>query len=456
MDGLLYSDHTPTPGLLEYKKAIEPVQVTGFAGYEVEIVNRYDFLKLDHLQCKYSIVGDGYSRSGGLVPIPDVGPGETGALKFPKSILDDQPAGEAYLQVSFVLKEDTLWARAGHEISLCQVQLQPPLPITIEPSLSEPKVEAIPPGNIDSPKLKVITQSSTWTFDLLRGKITSWVKDSTELLHADPYIDFYRAQTDNDRPSAGRAWSAALLAQTTDHCRRTSWQRNPDHTVTVRAELRIAPPTLDWAIHARVTYTFHSNGALCIHVRGVPKGRNLPPTLARSGITLPVSPLLARATWFGRGPGEAYRDKKRSQMFGTHVLPVDALHTPYERPQENGNRTDVRWVRFEAEPEAEPEAKVQPEPKPEPKPEPEVEGKPGVGFTARFPGDGASFAASRYLPEDLEACGHPYELRARRRERVFVRLDAAHHGLGTGSCGPETLEAYALRCEPFEWEVVLE
>lgn len=73
MDGLLFSDHTPTPGLLEYKKAIEPLQVLGFAGdgrSEVEIVNRYDHTTLDHLICTWAIVGDGFRRVGGDVKIP--------------------------------------------------------------------------------------------------------------------------------------------------------------------------------------------------------------------------------------------------------------------------------------------------------------------------------------------------------------------------------------------------
>ena len=52
MDGLLFSDHTPTPGLIEYKKAIEPVQVIGGGHDRVDIINRYDFITLDHLQCE--------------------------------------------------------------------------------------------------------------------------------------------------------------------------------------------------------------------------------------------------------------------------------------------------------------------------------------------------------------------------------------------------------------------
>ena len=66
------------------------------------------------------------------------------------------------------------------------------------------------------------------------------------------------------------------------------------------------------------------------------------------------------------------------------------------------------------------------------------------------------FNASHYRVLDVEAANHPYELRRKKTENAVIRLDAAHHGLGTGSCGPKTRDEYALRCEEFEFEVVLQ
>lgn len=70
MDGLLFSDHTPTPGLHEYKKAIEPVQVVSLTGSDITIVNRYDHITLDHLKCEWAIIGSKSSRPTKEVPIP--------------------------------------------------------------------------------------------------------------------------------------------------------------------------------------------------------------------------------------------------------------------------------------------------------------------------------------------------------------------------------------------------
>lgn len=74
MDGLVDSNHNPTPGLVEYKKAIEPVQTLGVQGQGIRIVNRYDFLTLDHLSCKYSIISDHGDVEQGIVHIPTGNP----------------------------------------------------------------------------------------------------------------------------------------------------------------------------------------------------------------------------------------------------------------------------------------------------------------------------------------------------------------------------------------------
>jgi beta-galactosidase len=70
LDGLVFSDHTPTPGLTEYKKAIEPVQVLCGGSKKIKIINRYDHVTLDHLNCDWSLVGDGFRKTGKKVRIP--------------------------------------------------------------------------------------------------------------------------------------------------------------------------------------------------------------------------------------------------------------------------------------------------------------------------------------------------------------------------------------------------
>ena len=70
MDGMIFSEHTPSSNIVEYAKAIEPVQTLSLEGDEVTIINRYDFLGIDHLACHWQIIGDGILIPGGEILLP--------------------------------------------------------------------------------------------------------------------------------------------------------------------------------------------------------------------------------------------------------------------------------------------------------------------------------------------------------------------------------------------------
>ncbi|KAF4627791.1 hypothetical protein G7Y89_g10362 [Cudoniella acicularis] len=434
MDGLLFSDHTPTPGLTEYKKAIEPVQVLGGDHRKVKIISRYDHTTLDHLKCEWRLVGDGFSKPGKEVKIPSgVQPGETVELKIEG--LFELAKGESYLEVIFTLKESTNWAEAGHEIAFGQIQLTPATTLQIlkvlTPSTKGSKYTQISPQTLEISTSK----GTTWQFNIIHGTLTSWKRaGGGEVISSSyPTLDFYRAQTDNDRPTRfGQSWVRSRLHQTKCHVRSVTWSYSSSGVV-IKVDTRIAPPVLQWSVDTIFTYTF-TDDYISIKVHGKPRGQMLPNSFARIGLTLSSNDIES-VSWFGRGPGESYRDSKLSQKIGNYSLPVDKLFTDYEFPQENGNRTDVRWVSFHKK----------------------GEKKGRAELTARFGElDGASFSAMHYETKDLDECKHPYELYKRKKEETIIRLDWAHHGLGTGSCGPATLDEYVLGCEEFEYEVLLD
>ena len=315
---------------------------------------------------------------------------------------------ECYLEVSFTLRESTSWAKAGHEVAFGQVQLVKPKPLQLlkEMSLAPPigpRCTQISPQILE---IRSLNTDTLWKFNVVHGSLFSWKKSGSELIHTTPSLDFYRAVTDNDRPSRfGQSWINSRLHQTKCHVRSVTWSKSNDSgDVSIVVVTRIAPPVLEWSIDTTFTYTF-TNKYLSIKVAGEPRGMNLPNTFARVGLTLSLNDV-AKASWFGRGPGESYRDKKRSQKFGTYSLPIDDLFIDYEFPQETGNRTDVRWVEFVGK---------------------DTE-KRGSLLKASF-GDleEASFSALHYETRDLDECQHPYELYRRRKgeTRCQVGLGAS-------------------------------
>lgn len=408
MDGLVDSQHRPGPGLIEYKKAIEPIQLVKGSAEKVRIINRYDFSTLEHLRCSCIILGDGFMTEAVEIMLPTVPPGETADLSIPAMSLEGNE-GEMFLQLTFSLRESNSWSNAGHEVAWLQIPISSP-ETTVEPKSSVgATISQLAPT-----VLQIKGSDTEWKFDLVKGRITSWSKHSKNILHTGPTLSFFRALTDNDETD-GKDWTAKEVKHLSPHTRSVTWDSEAaTGSAIIKCTQRIAPPALEWSIDAVITYTFH-DAQVAIHVTGNPQGINLPLTLPRIGLDLSLSSDFKEATWFGRGPGESYKDKKLSQKFGNYTAAIDDLAPEYEFPQESGNHTETRRVRFD--------------------------GPEGVTLTAKFLNkpEGFDFKASHYDVLDVDKAKHPFELHKLRKDEVTVRLDMDHHGLGTDSCGKSSL-----------------
>lgn len=432
MDGVLNSDHTPSSGLLEYKKALEPVQLLSAKYPVVTIINRLDFQSLDFLECVCSLSDErGTSKDLGQVSIPNgVQPGTTTELKLPQ--LDLLTSTETLLNLHFRLREGTSWADAGHELALLQV------PLTESSSQSIPRPPQLENAELETSstpaELSIKSSRGEWIVDLVRGQLTSWLKDGTQMISQPVLPSFYRAPTDNDAPQDGRDWKEKLLHLAKVNTRSNRWTQNDDGTVSVSFDQTFGPPALSWHLALTTTYHFSPDGKVKFSIDVVPEGQNLPNTLPRVGITLGLPQDFSTVKWFGRGPGESYIDMKLSQPVGLHsVQSVQELWPNPDFPQECGNRTDTRWVELSSK---------------------------ETYLTAYFVGEGErrelfDFMACHYHVQDIDEAQHPFELEERRVRDVVLRLDKAHHGLGTGSCGPKTLERYVLKMERAGFEVLL-
>ncbi|ODA80849.1 hypothetical protein RJ55_03809 [Drechmeria coniospora] len=433
LDGLLSSEHNQTSSLAGYAKAVEPVETLCRDQDCVTIMNRYDFLHLDHLIGSWEVVADSKEPlAHGVIVIPA---GES----LPPSMMSflgtnlAQASSLTRRQTSRWLKCPELWADAGHLVATGE------LPVSQQPSITRllavdraatgPSIEQL------AGQCRIVSPSgqSTWRISTVTGMLESWRRADrahVDMLSEAVRLDFYRALTDNDRGGHGRQWRERRLHQTTSQVRDIRWHVADDGAV-VQVTERIAPLVLAWGVDCRWTYRFVGD-ALHIRVQGKPGGPLLPETFARIGLTFGLASA-DRASWWGRGPGESYRDRKFSQLFGNWTTPVDELWVDYDFPQDNGNRTDVRRVEF-------------------------VDAGGRRVLRARFGDlDGASFSAMRYATPDVDESSHPHELHERARNDTVLKLDWAHHGLGTGSCGPWTLPEYQLRAnQEFDFELLLD
>ncbi|MBE3561856.1 MAG: DUF4981 domain-containing protein, partial [Ktedonobacteraceae bacterium] len=426
MDGLVFSDLTPTPGLLEYKKILEPVVVTAFhpATGTVSLLNRYDFLSLDHLVLTWHIMEDEQVQQSGLLPLPPIAAGESATISIPFNKTGPfQPQKDYWLNLSFRLAGDLSWAAAGHEVAWAQFPLQTaattplPLPSTAAPPLRCQQADE---------KLQIEGGDFTLTFDLAYGIISAWSFQGLDLLAQGPRLDFWRAPTDNDRFSVMREWKQAGLHWLQHRLQDITWREESQAgAVVIEVNTHIAPPGMDWGFDCTLTYTIFSSGDLLLDVQGTPEGP-FPRTLARIGLVMVLPGELDQVNWYGRGPGEAYSDTKQANRIGVYHKRVDGLFTPYERPQENGNRTEVRWVTLTA--------------------------KSGTGLFATLSPQ-FNFSAHHYTAEEMERANHLYELQ--KHQDIILHLDYAQYGIGSASCGPGVLPQYELLTGEFHFQLRL-
>ncbi|MFF2040868.1 glycoside hydrolase family 2 TIM barrel-domain containing protein [Kitasatospora sp. NPDC058170] len=403
-DGLVFPDRTPSPGLAEYKKVVEPVRIEpGGAPGTVRVTNLHDFADLSRLAltCSYEI--DGAPVGEWRLDVPVLDPGESAEVKLP---VPPGPAGdgETGWTVRAVLAEDAPWAPGGHTVAWGRI------PLGRRPAL--PRAVGRAPRAEDG---RIVLGPAV--FDARSGALTR----IGPVPVTGPRLDVWRAPTDNDqgpqwRPEEqlDRQWRRLGLHRLRH---RLDGVESTDDTLTVRT--RVAPAATSLGLLTVHRWTADAD-RLRLVVTVTPEGEWRVP-LPRLGIRLGLPSGFGRARWYGGGPGEAYPDSRSAALPGRYAMTVDAMQTPYVRPQENGARADVRWAEL-----TDGGTTVR------------IEGEPLFWFTAR-----------RWTTEQLDAARHLPDLVA--GDTVWVHLDHAQHGLGSTSCGPGVLPPHRLAAAPAEF-----
>lgn len=388
IDGLVFPDRTPSPALLDLKKAFEPVRFA-FGDGVVRVSHLYGHRDLAHLAFTATVEAEGERVAEFALDVPPGG----GEVKLPEPPAGD---GERWLTVRAVLADGEPWAEAGHEVAWGQVRLSPAAPV--------PPAAPVSPAR-DAAGVEV----GGGRFDAATGRLVRLFGVDVE----GPRLEVWRAPVDNDRYGGLAATWRALGLHRLTH--RVDAVEEDGGGLTVLT--RVAPAATDLGL--RVAYRWTAAGdVLELAVDVTPDGDWDVP-LPRLGVGMALPAAYGDVTWFGRGPGEAYPDTGLAARVGRWSATVEDLQTPYVYPQENGHRAGVRWA--------------------------ELTGADGRGV--RVAGDPEfGLTARRWTTADLERARHRPDLVP--GERVHVTLDHAQHGVGTASCGPGTLPAYELRAEP--------
>ena len=398
IDGVVFPDRSPKPALWEHHALAGPVRVSASAddlnAGRITIHNNQDFRDLAWLRADLDVAVEGVVVHAAELPLPEVGPGEDAVVALPGWAGLHRPAGEAWLTIRFVTAGTETWADAGHEVAWAQLEMHPGPMHAPAATHSGPGRRAV---SID-----------------LDGQLLH------DLLAVPPLLSLWRAPTDNDRiPGLAAEWERLGVDRLT---RILESIDEVDEITTIRSRYRAASGIE--VSHAMVLTALAERAVRIDETAIIPESL---PDLARVGTVLEAAPGLDRVEWFGRGPHETYPDRRRGGRVGRWRSTVADLHVPYIRPQESGGRADVRWFSLT-----------------------DATGR-GLRITLDMP---RQVSVSRFRAADLATASHRGELVA--RPAAVVHLDAAHRGLGTASCGPDTLPEYLVGPGTYRWSWTLE
>jgi len=390
--GLVSADRVPRPHYWEARKVFQYVKTTSDnpASGSIRIRNKYFFIDLSGFEAEWALEENGISIREGKLKDLNAKPGEEQMVTIPWGKPDWKPGSEYFLTVRFRLKADTLWAKAGFVVAWDQLSI--PVPAASRMIAIPGKVNFSQEGmdwvaSVNGTRIRV---------DGNHGWLSSLTFAGQEILFAPLRPNFWRVPTDNDIgwkvPVTMGAWKdAAAKAE----LQNLDAIETPEG-VRIAADLKL--PGL--STNLSLSYLLRGDGSVgvALHLE-VAKST---PELPRIGVQFAIPAAWSQIRWFGRGPQETYWDRKTGAAVGLYETSVNDWITHYVRPQENANRTDVRWIKFTA--------------------------AHGSGLEVRSSGRLLGASAWPYSADDLEAATHDYQLAP--RNSITVNVDGWQMGIG--------------------------
>jgi len=434
-NGLVGPDRTPHPALYEVKKVY---QYVGFAAADlgrglVSIINKYDFTNLSLFNINWEVYANGVLHGSGYLSPLDLEPGDTTTVEIPWGEITPIPGTEYHLNI-YASRADE-WGIIPQDHIYASEQFLLPF---FSNSMPEEEVKlALLDLRSEGTDLTVAGEGFSVVFDMSAGLMKSYLAGGRELLLSGPVPDFWRPPTDNDYGNGMVKRNAPWKEAGRKAVMRSA---NISQPGMGSAEVNFAfdiPGPDNMKIAGLVTrYTINAGGVVDVMFSFTRSDRSFD-EIPRMGMQMILPGRFTDLSWYGRGPHENYSDRKTSAFVGVYESSVADQYVPYVRPQENGYRTDTRWLA--------------------------VTDSEGSGL--RFEGSPLfSFTAMNYLHEDFESQGNLARYRpdaklvnrhlddVSPRDLVRVNIDYGQMGVGgDDSWGARTHPQYCLLDSKYEY-----
>ena len=345
INGLVQPDRKPNPHFYEAKKAYQNFLVKPYnlRDFLVEITNEHFFTNSKEFEISWKLRSEGKTIQSGILKNLSLKPQESRYINIPVTAVKMEPLTEYFLEFEFRLKHDQGLLNKGHLVAWEQLHLVNYNTIkNVSAEMRAGHFTNIPTfEKVDEndDRVEIIGRDFKIMFSKKRGTLESWIWNGKEYLLKGPRPNFWRTPIDNDfgnnMPQRMAVWKDATDLQIIEEIR-----------VTIKKDLvgiQTSYEYPDIGSKGKIAYSIYGNGRIFVNHSFEPNMPDLP-NLPKFGLTMELPKEFNNLTWFGRGPHENYWDRQSSAKVDIYSGKVSEQYHPYVRPQENGNKTDVRWA----------------------------------------------------------------------------------------------------------------
>lgn len=419
INGIIGADLTPHPHYYEMKKVYQSIWMKQLSKnpFTIEITNYSNLVNTAAFDFSYQLEENGKVVKTKQLKSCEIEPLASKTIVFDEIKPDNKK--ETFVTFFFKLKEDKLWAKKGYTLAWEQFKVsEKPVQFFVKKNSKQGLKSTHSNENIEvsNDRLKIY-------FDKSSGLLKHLAFDGDEIIKSPLTFNFWRAETDNDGgwkvPKKLGVWKTEE-----QHYKLLDFEtRNTSEQKIVKAKYTFEQTKTE----AEVEYTIFPSGQIKVQVlMEIPKGN---PNIPRIGLRCEIPDDFTKIVWFGRGPHENYIDRKTSAAVGKYENTIDNWVTPYVFPQENGNRTEIRWIKLS-----------------------------GLNHGLKIYSDVShlcSVNVSPYSREMLEKSTHDWELK--NAENTELVIDYAQMGVGgDNSWGLPVMEKYQIKPGKYEYSFYLE
>ncbi|TFG05834.1 DUF4981 domain-containing protein [Candidatus Thorarchaeota archaeon] len=401
INGIVRPDRSPNPSLFEVKKGYQNIAVhpANLSNGILSIENKYSFLSLDEIvEARWKVLENGDTKYTRTLPLLDTPPGTKREFHIPLEDCILDPQKENYLLIEFTTNESVGWSESEYILAWEQLKL----PGNYEPRPIDSKSDKYDITVTESEN-GIIFENGLFCMELGRasGCIQKYTYNGIELLSTELKPNFWRVPTDNERglatyvPFLSRLirdpWKGVSDQRKVE---KISWEKTDGPSIRIIVVFKMR----NGKSRYRSEIIVHRSGEFEVENVFIPKK-----DLTRFGMQTTIPSQFRYISWYGRGPHETMLDRKEGAWVGLHRMQIEDFIHDYVRPQENANRTDVRWFALHNE--------------------------NGEGFEIIDQGKTLlSFSIWPYSQDDLAKAKHIHELP--RRDHFTLNIDYRQKGVG--------------------------